>query len=104
MEYRRTHGLDEVALIRIEQLYPFPARQLAAEVARYPNLEKVVWCQEEPRNQGAWKMLEEDLRDIVPPLARLRDACRNASPSTAPGYPSLHAEQQAEVVQRAFTL
>ncbi len=104
VEYRRTYGLPDVALIRVEQLYPFPKQQLAAELARYPNLEKIVWCQEEPRNQGAWKVLEEDLRDVVPDTAVLRDACRDASPSTAPGYPSLHMEQQINVVRRAFTL
>lgn len=94
MEYRRVHGLHNVALIRVEQLYPFPAEQLAAELARYPNVEKIVWCQEEPRNQGAWTVLEEDLRSVVPHTAALHDSCRDASPSTAPGYSSLHIEQQ----------
>ena len=104
VEYRRAHGLEHVALVRLEQLYPFPAQELAAELARYPNATEVVWCQEEPRNQGAWKVLEEDLRAVVPGAAELRDACRDASPSTAPGYASLHAEQQANVVKRAFTM
>ena len=104
VEYRRAHGLDNVALIRLEQLYPFPAGALAAELARYPSAREVVWCQEEPRNQGAWKAVEEDLRAVVPGAAALRDACRAASPSTAPGYASLHAEQQADVVKRAFSM
>lgn len=104
VEYRRTHELHNVALIRVEQLYPFPKEQLAAELARYPALESVIWCQEEPRNQGAWKVLEEDLRDLASSSVELRDVCRDASPSTAPGYPSLHMEQQADLVRRAFTL
>ncbi len=104
LEYRRVHELKNVALIRVEQLYPFPKQQLAAELAQYPNLEKVVWAQEEPRNQGAWKVVEEDLRDVVPETAKLHDSCREASPSTAPGYPSLHMEQQINLVRRAFIL
>ncbi|GJI87445.1 2-oxoglutarate dehydrogenase E1 component [Duganella hordei] len=104
LEYRRTHDLHNVALIRLEQLYPFPAGQLAAELARYPNLKKVVWCQEEARNQGAWKVLEEDLRAVVPVMAEIHDACRAASSSTAPGYASLHQQQQAAVVQQAFAI
>jgi 2-oxoglutarate dehydrogenase E1 component len=104
LEYRRSHDLHNVALIRLEQLYPFPAGQLAAELARYPNLKKVVWCQEEARNQGAWKVLEEDLRAVVPAAAEIHDACRAASPSTAPGYASLHQQQQAAVVQQAFAM
>jgi len=104
LEYRRIHGLHNVALIRIEQLYPFPKQQLATELARYPRLEKAIWCQEEPRNQGAWKVLEEDLRDVVPHTARLHDSCREASASTAPGYPSLHMKQQADMVRQAFAI
>jgi 2-oxoglutarate dehydrogenase E1 component len=75
---------------------------LTAELARYDRLQKVVWCQEEPRNQGAWKAIEEDLRKVVPGAASLHDACRAASASTAPGYMSVHLEQQARVVAAAF--
>jgi 2-oxoglutarate dehydrogenase E1 component len=102
LEHRRTHGANDVALVRLEQLYPFPAVALANEMARYQNIEEVVWAQEEPRNQGAWKTIEEDLRMITPKTAQLRDASREASPSTAPGYMSLHLEQQARVVGNAF--
>ncbi len=104
VEYRRVHELRNVAIIRLEQLYPFPADPLEQELSRYPNLENVVWCQEETRNQGAWKVLDEDLRGVVPGTAELHDACRSASPSTAPGYRSLHIEQQANVVKRAFAV
>jgi 2-oxoglutarate dehydrogenase E1 component len=104
LEYRRVHGLHKVALIRLEQLYPFPAKLLAAELARYPKAKDIVWCQEEPRNQGAWRALEEDLGAVVPHSAQLHDACRDASPSTAPGYASLHVEQQASLVRRAFAV
>jgi 2-oxoglutarate dehydrogenase E1 component len=102
VDYRRTHGLDKVALVRLEQLYPFPAKQLATELTYYPRLRTVTWAQEEPRNQGAWKVIEEDLRAAVPAGASLRDASREASASTAPGYASVHVQQQASVVRRAF--
>jgi len=100
LDYRRTHEFKDVAIVRMEQLYPFPAEALANELARYNGIEELVWCQEEPRNQGAWKMIEEDLRYISP--AEVRDACREASASTAPGYMSLHLEQQARLVGKAF--
>jgi 2-oxoglutarate dehydrogenase E1 component len=103
LEHRKSAGLDNVALIRLEQLYPFPEEQLAAELARYPNLNTVVWCQEEPHNQGAWKMIEPSLRALVPTAARFRYAGRDELASTAPGYFSTHAEQQKTLVLAAFT-
>jgi 2-oxoglutarate dehydrogenase E1 component len=102
LERRRAQAIAGVAIIRLEQLYPFPAAALAAELARYPKLRQLVWCQEEPRNQGAWKVIEEELRAALPAAAALHDACREASASTAPGYASLHLEQQARVVDIAF--
>jgi 2-oxoglutarate dehydrogenase E1 component len=102
LEHRRTHEIDGVAILRLEQLYPFPAAALAAELARYDRLQKLVWCQEEPRNQGAWKAIEEDLRKALPAAVSLHDACREASASTAPGYMSVHLEQQSRVVAGAF--
>jgi 2-oxoglutarate dehydrogenase E1 component len=102
LEHRRKNDIDGVAILRLEQLYPFPAAALTAELARYDRLQKVVWCQEEPRNQGAWKAIEEDLCKVVPGAASLHDACREASASTAPGYMSVHLEQQARVVAAAF--
>ena len=102
VERRRAQACTDVAIIRLEQLYPFPAAALSAELARYANLRKVVWCQEEPRNQGAWKAIEEDLRAVLPATAALHDASREASASTAPGYASLHLEQQARLIDQAF--
>jgi 2-oxoglutarate dehydrogenase E1 component len=103
LDYRKSTAADHVALIRLEQLYPFPAEQLAAELARYSNLDTVVWCQEEPHNQGAWKMIESSLRALVPVHAALRYAGREELASTAPGYFSTHAVQQKDLVLAAFT-
>jgi 2-oxoglutarate dehydrogenase E1 component len=104
LEYRRSKGVTNTALVRLEQLYPFPAAQLAAELALYKNVRTVVWCQEEPRNQGAWKAIEEDLGSVLPANATLLDSTRPAMASTAPGYPSMHVAQQAAVVAGAFKL
>ncbi|WP_407669127.1 2-oxoglutarate dehydrogenase E1 component [Paraburkholderia phytofirmans] len=103
LEHRRTSGVADTPLIRVEQLYPFPSRQLAAEFARYPNLKTVVWCQEESRNQGAWSFVEPQLREILPSDAQLRYAGPAASASTAPGYHAVHAARQAALISSAFT-
>ncbi|WP_168794085.1 2-oxoglutarate dehydrogenase E1 component [Paraburkholderia aromaticivorans] len=102
LEHRRTSGVADTPLIRVEQLYPFPSRQLAAEFARYPNLKTVVWCQEESRNQGAWSFIEPQLREILPSAAQLRYAGSAASASTAPGYHAVHAARQAALISSAF--
>jgi 2-oxoglutarate dehydrogenase E1 component len=102
LEQRRTSGVDDTPLIRVEQLYPFPSRQLAAEFARYPNLKTVVWCQEESRNQGAWSFVEPQLREILPSAAQLQYAGPAASASTAPGYHAVHAARQAALISSAF--
>jgi 2-oxoglutarate dehydrogenase E1 component len=103
LDYRKSSASDNVALIRLEQLYPFPAEQLAAELARYSNVQTVVWCQEEPHNQGAWKMIESSLRALTPAAAKLQYAGRDELASTAPGYFSTHAKQQKDLVLAAFT-
>jgi 2-oxoglutarate dehydrogenase E1 component len=102
LEHRRTSGVTDTALVRVEQLYPFPAQQLAAEFARYPGLKTVVWCQEEARNQGAWSFAEPQLRDILPSPTQLVYAGPPASASTAPGFHSAHAARQAALIASAF--
>jgi 2-oxoglutarate dehydrogenase E1 component len=102
LEHRRTSGAANTALIRAEQLYPFPSQQLAAEFAQYPNLKTVVWCQEESHNQGAWSFIEPKLREILPSGAQLLYAGSPASASTAPGFQSVHAARQAALISNAF--
>lgn len=104
LAHRRTSGVADIPLIRVEQLYPFPSRQLAAEFARYPNLKTVVWGQEESRNQGAWGAIEPQLREILPSAAQLQYAGPPASASTAPGYHSAHAARQAALISDAFAM
>ena len=93
---------NRVALIRLEQLYPFPAEQLAAELARYPNAQAVVWCQEEAHNQGAWSFVEPQLRALLPAGASPQYAGPAAWASTAPGSASVHLAYQEALVRAAL--
>jgi 2-oxoglutarate dehydrogenase E1 component len=100
-EQRRRSGRNDVAVVRLEQLYPFPETQLATELALYRNAWVVVWAQEEALNQGAWRHLEPELRAIAHPVA-LQYAGPAAAASTAPGTPTGHAAWQAEMLRMAF--
>jgi 2-oxoglutarate dehydrogenase E1 component len=102
LAHRRAVNAEHIALVRLEQLFPFPYEAVAEEFARYKNLESVVWCQEEARNQGAWKFVDDYLRDITPEAVSLRYAGPPPGASTAPGTMSMHVEQQNLVLQSAF--
>ena len=102
VEHRRGADIRNTPIIRVEQLYPFPAQRLAAELARYPKLKTVVWCQEEAHNQGAWRYVEPLLRELAPSGARLIYAGADESASTAPGSQSAHSAQHATLLARAF--
>ena len=108
LEERETRGLDDVYLLRIEQLYPFPHEAVRDYLARFAKAEKIVWCQEEPRNMGAWSyiepLLEEALAAAKHPVARPLYAGRPASASTATGLMSRHLKEQAALIDAAFTL
>jgi 2-oxoglutarate dehydrogenase E1 component len=94
LERRRKAGKNNIALVRVEQLYPFPAQAISLELARYPNLKQVVWCQEESKNQGAWSFVMERLLDILDAPVTLRYIGPEATASTAPGYKSMHVARQ----------
>jgi 2-oxoglutarate dehydrogenase E1 component len=102
LERRRKSGKENIALIRVEQLYPFPAKQIGAELERYPNLKSVVWCQEESKNQGSWTFVMEPLLDIVNGRAALRYVGPEATASTAPGYKSMHLARQEKYLHAAI--
>lgn len=107
LEKRRNEGLDNTAIVRIEQLYPFPEDDLSAEFAKYKNLKHIVWCQEEPMNQGAWYPSQHHMRRVGNAYngsLDLKYAGRNASASPACGYPSMHAEEQEQLLQDAFVV
>ena len=99
---RRQRELHDVAIVRLEQLYPFPHKAFAAELRRYPNLRDVVWCQDEPQNQGSWFFIQHHVHENLQEGQRLGYAGRPASASTAVGYYAKHAEQQKELLAAAF--
>jgi 2-oxoglutarate dehydrogenase E1 component len=99
---RREQRLDNIAIIRVEQLYPFPHKQFAAEMKRYPNAAEVVWCQEEPQNQGAWYQTAHYFRENMREDQKLYYAGRPASASPAGGYMARHIGRQKALVEQAF--
>ena len=92
----------DVALVRIEQLYPFPRADYTAVIERYAKASDIVWCQEEPENQGAWYQIKHRLQVPLGDGHTLRYSTRPGSPSTAVGYPSVHKKEQEAVVDAAL--
>ena len=104
LERKRNAGLEDVAIIRIEQLYPFPWRLLREEFAGYTGLSDFIWCQEEPRNQGAWYSMRHKLQEAIGEQNRLHYTGRVASAAPAVGYHGLHVKQQEALVAHALGL
>jgi 2-oxoglutarate dehydrogenase E1 component len=102
LESRRKDNIDHVAIARIEQLYPFPDTLFRAEIAKYPKLQDVIWCQEEPQNQGAWYQSKHHFVDNLSSNIQLTYAGREASAAPAVGNFRVHIEQQKAVVQAAL--
>jgi 2-oxoglutarate dehydrogenase E1 component len=102
---RRERGIDNVAIIRMEQLYPFPEAELLATLAAYPNLVDAVWCQEEPMNQGAWYSSQHHMRRVIHRHkvdVYLRYVGRDSSAAPAAGYMALHLEQLQQFIDEAL--
>ncbi len=100
---RKERGQTDTAVIRVEQLYPFPHKAFAAELKKYPNLAEVVWCQDEPQNQGAWFFVQHYIMENMSEGHKLGYAGRPASASPAVGYYAKHNEQQKALVDAAFS-
>jgi len=92
----------DVAIVRVEQLYPFPHKAFAAEIKKYPNVTDIVWCQDEPQNQGAWFFIQHNIHENMREGQKLGYAGRAASASPAVGYSHLHDDQQSALVEAAF--
>jgi len=99
---RRAKEIKDMAIIRIEQLYPFPHDDLTTQIEAYPNATEVVWCQEEPGNQGAWHRIQHYLLRYMRKGMRLDYALRPSSAAPAAGYLAVHQEQQKAVIEAAF--
>jgi len=99
---RRDREADDVAVIRVEQLYPFPHKALATELKHYPKATEIVWCQDEPANQGAWFYVQHHILENMAEGQKLGYAGRPASASPAVGYYAKHSEQQKALLDAAF--
>lgn len=99
---REERGSDDVAILRVEQLYPFPHKVFGAEIRKYPNATDIVWCQDEPQNQGAWFFVQHYIHENMLDGQKLGYAGRAASASPAVGYAHLHQEQQKTLIEAAF--
>jgi len=95
-------GLADVAIVRVEQLYPFPRTEVSAELEKYPAAKEVVWCQEEPMNQGAWFQIRHHLQACVGSKQSLSYAGRARSPAPAAGHLNTHVVEQAALVEQAL--
>src|SRR5882672_725694 len=99
---RLERGEEGVVIVRVEQMYPFPHKALAAELKKYPQLGEIMWCQDEPQNQGAWFYVQHHLLENMAEGQKLGYAGRPASASPAVGYYVKHNEQQKALIDAAF--
>jgi len=102
LEKRRELKRDDIAIVRIEQLYPFPETDLKQELDRYPNAKRFIWCQEEPMNQGAWFPSQHHMWSLLPKGAKLEYAGRPMSAAPAVGDHKLHVQQLQEFLEQAL--
>lgn len=106
-ELRRQHELDHIAIVRLEQLYPFPYQEMREVIEQYPKLKEVIWCQEEPRNQGAWYTSRHRMARVISeynPKLEIAYAGREPSAAPAAGYMALHLAQQEALLHAALDL
>ena len=103
LEHRESHGIEDAAIIRFEQLYPFHFERMREIAGRYPHVERIAWVQEEPRNRGAWSYIHHVLEEVFPLFHPLYVG-RNASASSATGYLKIHQQEQRRLVREAFEI
>jgi 2-oxoglutarate dehydrogenase E1 component len=99
---RRKRRIDDIAVLRVEQLYPFPQEELEEIVGGYPNLERLIWVQEEPLNMGAWNYVRPYLRQLVESRFTLHYVGRPESSSPAEGSTTLYRINQQSLIEQAF--
>ncbi len=96
------HEVDDVALIRLEQIYPFPIDEYAALLNEYAHVGDIVWCQEEPQNQGAWYQIRHRLQEAMTDEQQLFYAGRQSAAAPASGIFKVHLQQQQALVEAAL--
>jgi len=102
LESREVHGIDNTAIVRIEQLYPFPVEQYAEIIDVYAHVEEIIWCQEEPLNQGAWYQIKHRLQEPLKDHQQLYYAGRPGAAAPASGIFKVHLQQQQALVEAAL--
>lgn len=102
LKYREENKVQNTALIRVEQVYPFPAKEIQEILKTYKNAKTFVWCQEEPKNQGAWTFVRDRFEGILPNGAKLKYAGRKESASPAAGHMKVHTQEQEQLVSDAY--
>ena len=102
LEEADKRGITDVAIVRVEQLYPFPRAEVTAELNKYPATKEVIWCQEEPMNQGAWFQIRHHLQACIGSKHSLSYAGRARSPAPAAGHLNTHLAEQAALVEQAL--
>ncbi len=102
LKARRKDGIRDVALVRIEQLYPFPSEEYEAIINRYPNVREIVWCQEEPQNQGAWYQIRHRLQEILGARRQVLYAGRAPAAAPATGISKIHDAEQHALIDAAL--
>ncbi|MDA9982158.1 2-oxoglutarate dehydrogenase E1 component [Gammaproteobacteria bacterium] len=103
LEERQRRDIQDIAILRIEQLYPFPREALRSELAQFSKASEIFWCQEEPRNQGAWYQIQHHILACTRDTQSIHYAGRRPSPSPAAGYHSIHVKQQKQLVDEALS-
>jgi 2-oxoglutarate dehydrogenase E1 component len=102
LQKRRDDSLNSVAIVRVEQLYPFPTDELKRVLGQFPYVKQIVWCQEEPQNQGAWFSLQHHIQDCLKEDQGLVYVGRDFAAAPSVGSAGLHAKQQADLVSQAL--
>nr|HPG94790.1 2-oxoglutarate dehydrogenase E1 component [Dokdonella sp.] len=102
IEEAAKRGISDVAILRVEQLYPFPRTEVKEELAKYPAAREIIWCQEEPMNQGAWYQIKHHFQAVVSSKHALAYAGRPRSPAPACGHLARHIAEQAALVELAL--
>jgi 2-oxoglutarate dehydrogenase E1 component len=103
LETRRSRGLDDIAIIRIEQLYPFPQKEFDIIINQYHSAKMIIWCQEEPQNQGAWDQIKHRFYSLTSKSRQLHYVGRSAAAAAAVGYRSVHIAQQDALIDKALS-
>jgi 2-oxoglutarate dehydrogenase E1 component len=104
LEARQVHGIADIAIVRIEQLYPFPVRDYAGWIDKYGHVQEIVWCQEEPQNQGAWYQIRHRLQEPLQDHQQLYYAGRPGAAAPASGIFKVHLQQQQALVEAALDI